>query len=123
MDAVSSIFKEMVRSYFRSLLDLVKIRAAVGYVNGVKVTRQLFMLWCALVFCLVLLAIGLALIPIALCLFMPWSAETKAIVAISFALVYIIVPLILLLTIFSQKRWMRISKANELVNSILEKKL
>ena len=122
IDAVSSIFKELVRSYIRSLFDLVKIKAAVGYVNCVKVTRQLFILWCALVFCLVLLAIGLALIPIALCLFMPWSAETKAIVAIAFALVYIIVPLILLIVVFSQKRWMRIFKANELVSSILDKK-
>ena len=122
IDAVSSIFKELVRSYIGSLFDLVKIRAAVGYVNGIKVTRRLFMLWCALVFCLVLLAIGLALIPIALCLFMPWSAETKAIVAIAFALVYIIVPLILLIVVFSQKRWMRIFKANELVSSILDKK-
>jgi len=122
IDAVSSIFKELVRSYIRSLFDLVKIKAAVGYVNCVKVTRQLFILWCALVFCLVLLAIGLALIPIALCLFMPWSAETKAIVAISFALVYIIVPLILFIIVFSQKRWMRIFKADELVSSILDKK-
>lgn len=122
IDAVSSILKGLVRSYLCSLLELAKIRVAVCYVNGVKVTRRLFMLWCALLFCIALLVIGLALIPIALCLYMPWSAETKGIVAISFALVYIIVPLILLLMVFSQKRWMRISKANDLVSSILEKK-
>ena len=121
-DAVSSFLKGLIKSYLSSLLELAKIRMAVCYVNCVKVTRHLFMLWCALVFCLVLLAIGLALIPIALCLYMPWSFDTKAIVAISFAFVYIIVPLVILILVFSQKRWMRISKANDLVGSILDKK-
>jgi len=122
MDVISSLLQGLIRSSLESLLQLAKIRVAVCYVNGVKVTRRLLMLWCALAFCLVLLAVGLGMIPIALCLYMPWSLQTKAIVAISFALVYIIVPLTILLMVFSQKRWMRISKANDLVGSILDKK-
>ena len=122
IDLFNSIFKGLLRSYLKSVLELAKIRAAVCYVNGVKVTRRLLILWCMLVFCLVLLAIGLALIPIALCLYMPWSSETKAIVAISFGLVYIVVPLIVMINVFSQKRWMRISGASELVDSLLDKK-
>lgn len=122
IDAVSSIFRGLLSSYLKSVLELAKIRAAIYYVNGVKVTRRLLILWCMLVFCLVLLAIGLALIPIALCLYMPWAPETKAIVAISFGLIYIVVPLLVMINLFSQKRWMKISGANELVGSLLDKK-
>jgi hypothetical protein len=122
IDAISSILKGLVNSYLDSLLELAKIRAAVCYVNGLKVTRRLLMLWCRLAFCFALLAMGLGLIPIALCLYMPWTPQTKAFVAIAFALVYIIVPLIVILRAFSQKRWMRISRANDLVGSVLDKK-
>jgi hypothetical protein len=122
IDLFSSIFKGLLSSYLKSRLELAKIRAAACYVNGVKVTRRLLILWCKLVFCLVLLGIGLALIPIALCLYMPWAPQTKAIVAISFGFVYIVVALLVMLDSFSQKRWMKVSGANELVNSVLEKK-
>jgi hypothetical protein len=122
IDLFSSIFKGLLSSYLKSRLELAKIRAAACYVNGVKVTRHLLILWCKLVFCLVLLATGLVLIPIALCLYMPWAPETKAIVAISFGFVYMVVALLVMLDSFSQKRWMKVSGANELVDSVLEKK-
>lgn len=122
IDAVSSILKGLASSYLESLVELAKIRAAVCYVNGVKVIRRLFLLWCALIFCLMLLATGFLLIPIALCFYMPWTPQTKAIVAISFGLVYVIVPFLVMINVFSQKRWMRISGANDLVGGILDKK-
>jgi hypothetical protein len=122
IDLFSSISKGLLSSYLKSRLELAKIRAAACYVNGVKVTRRLLILWCKLVFCLVLLATGLALIPIALCLYMPWAPEIKAIVAISFGFVYMVVALLVMLDSFSQKRWMKVSGANELVDSLLEKK-
>lgn len=122
IDIVSSFVKGLVKSYLESILELAKIRAAICYVNGIKVARRLFILWCALVFCLVLLAIGLGLIPIALCLYMPWTPQTKAMVAIAFGLVYIVVPLLVMINVFSQKRWMKISGAKDLVDGILDQK-
>jgi len=122
IDIVSSFVKGLVKSYLESILELVKIRAAICYVSGIKVARRLFILWCALVFCLVLLAIGLGLIPIALCLYMPWTPQTKAMVAIAFGLVYIVVPLLVMINVFSQKRWMKISGAKDLVDGILDQK-
>ena len=122
IDVISSFVKGLIKSYLESILELVKIRAAICYVNGIKVARRLFILWCALVFCLVLLAIGLGLIPLALCLYMPWTPQTKAMVAIAFGLVYIVVPLLVMINVFSQKRWMKISGAKDLVDDILDQK-
>ena len=120
MDVIKSYIKEWLKSYLESAIELLKIKAVLGYINCIKSVRRIFLLWCFLVFCLVLLAVGLGLVPLALCLFMPWSPQTKAIIAISFGAVYIIVPLIIMLTVFSQKRWMKISGANDLVNNVLD---
>ena len=119
MDVINSFFKGLVKSYLESVFELLKIKAVLGYINCIKSVRRIFLMWCFLVFCLVLLAVGLGLVPLALCLFMPWSPQTKAIVAISFGAVYVIVPLIIMLTVFSSKRWMKMSGANDLVKNVL----
>jgi hypothetical protein len=58
---------------------------------------------------------------VALCLFMPWAPETKAIVAASFGAAYIIIPLIVVMRLFSQKLWMKASKADVLLKKVLKK--
>lgn len=121
MDVINSFFKGLVKSYLDSVFELLKIKAVLCYINGIKTVRRIFLMWCFLVFCLVLLAVGLGLMPLALCLFMPWSPQTKAIVTISFGAVYVIVPLIIVLTVFSQKRWIKVSGANDLMSNVLDR--
>ncbi len=122
IEMISSFLKKLVKSYLDSALELFKIEAVTCYLNGIKAVRQLTMLWFLRLFCLILMAVGLGLVPIVLCLFMPWALQTKAIVALAFAAVYIIVPLVLILTGFSQKRWMKASGANEMVENVLRRK-
>jgi hypothetical protein len=50
------------------------------------------------------------------------SPETKAIVAVSFGTGYIIMPLIVGIALFSEKRWMKMSSADNLLKSALRKK-
>ena len=122
IEMISSFLKKLVKSYLDSALELFKIEAVTCYLNSIKAVRQLTMLWFLRLFCLILMAVGLGLIPIVLCLFMPWALQTKAIVALAFAAVYVIVPLIFILTGFSQKRWMKASGANEMVENVLRRK-
>jgi TRAP-type C4-dicarboxylate transport system permease small subunit len=75
-----------------------------------------------LVVCVVILGCGFLLIPVGLCLFMPWAPVTKAIVAVSIGTVYIVIPLIAGLALFSEKRWMKMSSADKLLKSALRKK-
>jgi len=122
MEMIGSLLKGVVKSYLDSTFELLKIKAVICYINGIKSARRIFLLWFFLVFCLVLLAVGLGLIPVVLCLFMPWPQETKAIVVIVFTAVYVIVPLAIMLICFSQKRWMKISGANDLMKDVLDRK-
>jgi hypothetical protein len=69
---------------------------------------------------IVMLACGFLLIPVALCLFMPWSPETKAIVGASIGAAYIIIPVIVGTSLFSERRWMRTSGIAKLVKEALK---
>jgi uncharacterized SAM-binding protein YcdF (DUF218 family) len=122
MEMISSYLKKLVKSYLDSALELFKVEAVICYLNGINAARQVTMRLFFRLFCLVLMAVGLGLIPLGLCLFMPWAPQTKAIVVLAFGAVYIVVPLILILTGFSQKRWMKTSGAKDLVENVLKRK-
>jgi hypothetical protein len=51
---------------------------------------------------------------------MPWAPETKAIVAISFGAAYILIPVIVVLTLLSKRRWMKMSRAAQLLKEALK---
>jgi nitrate reductase gamma subunit len=120
LEYLNTIFRKLIGSYVETTIDLLKIEAAIAYINGIKVTRRLFMVLCALVFCIVIIACGFLIIPIALCMFMPWSPETKAIVAIVFGAVYVLVPLITIVMLLSEKRWMKMTRSDELIRKVLK---
>jgi uncharacterized membrane protein YeiB len=70
----------------------------------------------------VMLACGFLLIPVALCLFVPWSPETKTIVAASIGAAYIIIPVIVVMVLSSERRWMKASGADKLVKEALRQR-
>ncbi len=103
----------------KPLVRRAKIRAAIYYLESVRSARQVVIVAGALVLCFVIIAGGAILIPLALCLFMPWQPLTKAIVASAFGAVYLIVPVAVAVTLMSEKRWMRLTKADKLLNNVL----
>jgi nitrate reductase gamma subunit len=116
-----ALLKRLLGSTIESAFSSLKIRAAIVYLNIIKRTRLLAMLICLLVLSVVVLACGFLLIPIALCLFMPWPVETKALVAALFGAAYIIVPVIAVMVLFSQRRWMKVTRADKLLKEALKK--
>ena len=114
------IFRRLIGSEIETSVALFKIQSAIVYLNLIQGARRLSMLVCLAVVCVVILACGFLLIPVALCIFMPWTPETKAIVAVAFAAAYIIVPLIAVMTLFTQKRWMKASRADKLLEEALK---
>jgi hypothetical protein len=121
MEFLKKLLEQLISAKIGASLSLVKIRAAIAYVDFIKHARHLTMLLCLLVLCTVVLACGFLVIPVALCLFMPWAPETKAIVAASFGAAYIIIPLITVMRLFSEKLWMKTSKADILLKRVLKK--
>jgi len=122
---LAGFLREIIRRLIGSKVDasvsLLKIESAIVYLNFIKATRGLARLLCVLVISVVVFACGLVMIPVALCLFMPWSPETKAVVVVAFAAAYLVVSLVAIMVLFSEKRWMKVSRADRLVKEALER--
>lgn len=96
-----------------------RIRAVMYYLETVRTARQAVMTLAVLAFCIGLMAGGAVLIPLALCLFMPWQPLTKTLVACAFGAVYLAVPFVVAMVLMSEKRWMRMTRASELMKKVI----
>lgn len=105
----------MVSSYRRLSLDLLKVRAATAYVQGVQTVRRWWIGAILLAAVLLLLAVGFVLIHVGLFLWVPWALATKAMLLCVLGLVYMGLALIILLHCCAEKTWMRGSHADQLV--------
>jgi hypothetical protein len=115
------ILRRLAGTQLREAFATVKLQGAIAYLKLVRGTRRAAMLFCLLILCIIVLGCGFLLVPVALCLFMPWAPETRAIVAASIGAAYIIIPVIVVLVLFSEKRWMKASGAAKLVKAALRK--
>jgi NADH:ubiquinone oxidoreductase subunit K len=115
------IIYRLIGSEVEASVALVKIQSAIIYLHVLKNARRLTKLICLLVFFVIVLACGFLLIPVSLCLFMPWAPETKAIVATAFAAAYVIIPLTVVMILFREKNWIRVSKIDKLLKEALRR--
>lgn len=113
-------FDWLKRTYLEPTIQILKVRAAILYLEGVKSARQILILICLLVFVITLIGAGLVLIPLALLLFMPWAPETKAIVGLVIGFLYLLIPSVALISLLSEKRWMKLTGANNVLKKLLD---
>lgn len=119
MGFIKGILFALAGKYVKTAIDVVKVEIAIAIVKAIGGTRKVFMLLSVWIFLLTLIAVGLAMIPVALCVFTSWAPETKLMVALIFAFIYIAAPLVLLMSLMSERRWMKIFRADELVAKII----
>jgi hypothetical protein len=117
----SSILRLLLGSGVKASIAAAKLQGAIAYLKLVRGTRRLAMLFCLLILCVIVFGCGFLLVPVALCLFMPWAPETRAIVAVSVGAAYVVIPLIVVMVLFSQKRWMKASRADKLMKAALRR--
>lgn len=99
---------------------MLKLRAAIYYLEGVKGAHRILILICLLVFVITLIGAGLVLVPLALLLLMPWEPTTKAVVGIVIGAIYLLAPAIALIFLLSEKRWMRITGATDILRKLVD---
>ena len=122
MNALFPGFLDWIKqTYMEPTLRLLKVRVAIYYLEGIKTARQILILLCLLIFVITLIGAGLVLIPVALLLFMPWSPETKALVGLAVGLVYLLIPVVALFSLLSEKRWLKLTGTNDVLNKLLNK--
>ena len=121
---VNSLFQGMFdwlkSTYLEPSLKILKLRAAIYYLEGVKGARRILILICLLVFVITLIGAGLVMIPLALLLFMPWEPTTKAVVGIVIGAIYLLVPAVALISLLSEKRWMRLTGATDVLRKLVD---
>jgi len=114
------MFDWLTSTYLEPSLEKLKLRAAIYYLEGVKGAHRILILICLLVFVITLIGASLVMIPLALLLFMPWEPATKAIVGIIIGAIYLLVPVITLISLLSEKRWMRLTGATDILRKLAE---
>jgi 4-amino-4-deoxy-L-arabinose transferase-like glycosyltransferase len=97
---------------------MLKIEAAIAYLKVLKGTRRFVIVAMLLFFFVVVLGCGFLLVPIALLLFMPWANETKAIVGICIGAAYVVIPVIVISILLSEKRWVKMSGVGKLLRQV-----
>ena len=120
MGFIKGILFALAGRYVQTAIDVVKVEVAIAIIKAIGGARKLFMLLSVWIFLLTLVAVGLAMIPVALCVFMPWEPTTKAIAGISLGAIYLLAPVIVLNILLSEKRWMRMTGATALLRKFVD---
>jgi hypothetical protein len=115
---ISSFFRDLIESYVQTTIDLLKTEAAIAYLKVLKITHRFFIIATLLFFFVVVLGCGFLLIPIALLLFMPWEPQTKAIVGICIGAAYVVIPVIVVSSLLSERRWVKWSGVGKLMREV-----
>jgi LytS/YehU family sensor histidine kinase len=115
---ITGLLMNLLNWYFDATMQLLKIRAVTAYVKAVAAARLVFIGLIALKCLLLLMFAGFILAHIGLFLYLPCRMEHKALGLFILGLVYFLVPLVIILIMCSQKRWMKYSKASELVRKV-----
>jgi len=122
---VNKLFGPILQMVYRALvapsLQRAKLRAVMYYLETIRSVRQAVMTLGVLALCMAMMAGGAVLIPLSLCLFMPWQPQTKALVACAFGVLYVAVPVVVVTVLMSEKRWMRMTRADDMVRNVLGK--
>lgn len=117
---IQGIIDWLRSTYLEPSIKMIKLRAAIYYLEGVKGARRILILICLLVFVITLIGAGLVMIPLALLFFMPWEPATKAIVGIIIGAIYLLVPAVALISLLSEKRWMRVTGASDILRKLVD---
>jgi len=116
---VQMLIDWLKKTYLEPVIRSLKAQAADIYLEGMKGARRALVLLCLLVFVITLVGAGLVLIPLSL-LQLAEKGETKAIVGTIVGLIYLLVPLIAMRPLLSEKRWLSVTGAEETAKRILE---
>lgn len=107
-------------TYLDPSLRKLKLRAAIYYLEGVRGAHRILFLACMLVLAITMIGAGLVLIPLVLLVSMPWEFTTKAVVGLTIGAVYLLVAAVTLVSLLSEKRWMRITGATDVLRKLVD---
>ena len=112
---------DLVKQYQSKSIDLVKLEAAACYVRGVQLLRGQILLLAAILFLVATAAVSVIVVPLVWLALAPWPAEVKLWLVVLLGILDIGLPLGILAHLLSEKKWMALSKSDELMESVMKK--
>lgn len=109
----------LLRKYRTLWLDFARIQAAILYVQTVQAARKGFLAGLLLAFCLLLGGCGFVLFHVGLFLLVPWP--WNAVTLLALGSLYMLIVLLVLRWLCSEKTWMSFSKADQCVESVVRR--
>ena len=110
----------LVLDYQKKTLELVRISAASCYLQGAKVLRKAAVLLFLVTMASVVFSVAVVVVPVAIVLVCPLTALQKIAVILVLGITDGAMAFVILLHLFSEERWMKITKAQEFVDKVMQ---
>jgi hypothetical protein len=119
--AVGSIFLGLLRIFQGTVVRSVKIEAIRLYVRLIAVARQFSIAVLAILGILLLAAVAFVMVHVGVLILLPVSLETKGWIVLALGCLYGVVSCGCIGLLCSEKTWLRLSKASEMMDELLRK--
>jgi hypothetical protein len=107
--------------YREKSMVLLESKSLIWYVKSIAAARKAFIGTVALSSLILVLFTGFALIHFGLFFLLPWTLATRAAIMLILGVIYFVAALAVLLTVSSERFFMRKSKASEMVDRFVKK--
>ncbi len=105
----------LLQAWQKSSVQVVKIEAAKVYLKTIQKVRRQSLLLVSMLFCLLILAVAVVVMPVVLLVLSPLAVVTKFKLACALTVLEAGIAGFFLWSFFSQKNWMKITRSNELI--------
>ncbi len=122
IDILSGTFVHLVGQLREKVIEIAKIEASAFYIRCVMIARRACLLAVLLTFCVLMIALSLVVIPPILVLSSDLDSQTKLTIIGILGGLDILLPTFFIWRFFSQKRWMRFTRSDELLKTVLQQK-
>ena len=112
----------LAKQYQEKTLELAKIKAAEYYLQAMRHVRVCLLAVVGILFCLLLMTVSLVVFPVALIAMSTLSAQAKFVSIGALGVVYLSISLVVVSSLFSEKRWMKLASSPEWVDNFVKNK-
>lgn len=112
----------LAKQYQEKTVELAKIKAAEYYLQAMQHVRRHLLAIMSIVFFLLLVAVTLAVFPVALIALSSLSVKAKFISIGALGVAYLLFSLIVISSLFSEKRWMKLAGSADWVDNFVKNK-
>ena len=111
----------LAKEYQQKTVELAKITAASYYLQVIQALRKHCVSIFLVIFFTLTLVVTVVVTPIALLMLAPWNIAVKMAAVCVLGILYAAVSLYFVMDLFSEKRWLRFSGSEELVEKVASK--